>query len=111
MRMRVSVISECGQSTVHTHRIVGGTETAVNEFPWIAGIVKKDEGSEHRYKVGLIKIWTKRRYAKTLTNPNCKIAAILWRYGYQLGVRPDCRPLHGKVRIKEMAIVSVETKE
>ena len=44
-------ISECGQSTVHTHRIVGGTETAVNEFPWIAGIVMKDADSEHRNKV------------------------------------------------------------
>ena len=49
----MSFISECGQSTVHKHRIVGGTETAVNEFPWVAGIVMKNEDSEHRNKVAI----------------------------------------------------------
>ena len=52
-RNPMSFISECGQSTVHKHRIVGGTETAVNEFPWVAGIVMKNEDSEHRNKVAL----------------------------------------------------------
>ena len=59
--MTESVISECGQKTVHTHRIVGGTETAVNEFPWIAGIVMKDADSEHRHKVGLNQINPEKR--------------------------------------------------
>ena len=49
----IGFISECGQSTVHTHRIVGGTETAVNEFPWVAGIVVKYADSEHHNKVGI----------------------------------------------------------
>ena len=53
-RNLIKFISECGQSTVHTHRIVGGRETAVNEFPWVAGIVMKDADSEHRNKVDLV---------------------------------------------------------
>ena len=53
-RNLIGFISECGQSTAHTHRIVGGRETAVNEFPWVAGIVMKNADSEHHNKVDLI---------------------------------------------------------
>jgi hypothetical protein len=28
---------------VHAQRIVGGNETGVNEFPWVAGIVRTGE--------------------------------------------------------------------
>jgi hypothetical protein len=78
---------------VHAQRIVGGNETGVNEFPWVAGIVRTGEDKAGKIPYNFSGFFLLFFY----TN----LALVRSHFGRQSSC-PHCGSLHAKVKSRAL---------